>query len=66
MDQHALQALVQKTAAELHVPGALVLLRTPRGDFTAAYGTTRLGSRIQPQPYTQFRIASITKTMTSP
>jgi D-alanyl-D-alanine carboxypeptidase len=65
MDQHALQALVQKTAAELHVPGALVLLRTPRGDFTAAYGTTRLGSRIQPQPYTQFRIASITKTMTS-
>jgi len=65
IDQRALQAIVQKTASELHVPGALVLLRTPQGEFTAAYGTTRLGSQIKPQPDTQFRIASITKTMTS-
>ena len=65
INQRALQALVRKTARELHVPGALVLLRTPQGEFTAAYGTTRLGSRIRPEPYTHFRIASITKTMTS-
>ena len=65
IDQHALQAVVNRTARELHLPGALVLLRTPQGKFTAAYGTTRLGSRSRPRPHTYFRIASITKTMTS-
>src|SRR5580693_6654898 len=65
IDQRTLQALVQKTAAELRVPGALVMLRTPQGEFTAAYGTTTLGAQILPKPDTQFRIASITKTMTS-
>src|SRR5215213_136012 len=65
INQRALQAVVRKTAGELHVPGAVVRLRTPQGKLTAAYGTTRLGSRIRPQPYTHFRIASITKTMTS-
>lgn len=65
IDQRDLQAIVQKTARQLQVPGALVVLRTPQGEFVAAYGTTQLGSRIQPRPYTRFRIASITKTMTS-
>jgi D-alanyl-D-alanine carboxypeptidase len=65
MSRRALQTVVNKTARALHVPGALVLLRSPEGSFTAAYGTTRLGARIRPTPYTQFRIASITKTMTS-
>ena len=65
IDQHALQAMLNKTARELHLPGALILLRTPQGEFTATYGTTRMGSRIRPHAYTQFRIASITKTMTS-
>ena len=50
IDQRALQAIVRKTSLELHVPGALVRLRTPQGEFMAAYGTTRLGSRIRPQP----------------
>jgi D-alanyl-D-alanine carboxypeptidase len=35
IDQRALRALVGKTAQELHVPGAVVLLRTPQGEFTA-------------------------------
>ena len=65
INQRALQAIVRTSGRELHVPGALVLLRTPQGEFTAAYGTTRLGSRIRPKPFTHFRIASITKTMTS-
>jgi CubicO group peptidase (beta-lactamase class C family) len=65
IDQGSLQALVGKTARKLHVPGAVVHLRTPQGEFTAAYGTTRLGARIRPRTYTHFRIASITKTMTS-
>ncbi|MGE3742630.1 MAG: serine hydrolase domain-containing protein [Geminicoccaceae bacterium] len=65
IDRASLQALVNRTARELHLPGALVLLRTPQGELTAAYGTTRLGSRTRPRAHTYFRIASITKTMTS-
>ena len=61
----ALQALLAETARELHVPGAVVLLRTPQGEFTATYGTTQLGTQIRPRADTHFRIASITKTMTS-
>ena len=63
--QSALATLLAKTARELHVPGAVVLLRTPQGELTATYGTTQLGSTIRPRAYTHFRIASITKTMTS-
>lgn len=65
IDQRALQALVDKTARTLHVPGAVVMLRTPHGALTATYGTTRLGAQVRPRPSTYFRIASITKTMTS-
>jgi D-alanyl-D-alanine carboxypeptidase len=65
IDQRALRALVANTARELHVPGAVVLLRTPQGEFTATSGTTRLGSEIRPRTSTHFRIASITKTMTA-
>jgi CubicO group peptidase (beta-lactamase class C family) len=65
IDQAALQALVDKTVQELLVPGAVVLLRTPQGDFTAASGTTELGTRNRPGADTHFRIASNTKTMTA-
>jgi D-alanyl-D-alanine carboxypeptidase len=44
IDRAALQAAVDMTAQQLLVPGAVVLLRTPQGEFTAAYGTTMLGS----------------------
>ncbi|WHZ14250.1 MAG: hypothetical protein OJF52_001086 [Nitrospira sp.] len=40
IDQAALQSLVDTTIKELLVPGAVVLLRTPQGDFTAADGNT--------------------------
>ncbi len=63
--QQALQTAVDTTARELMVPGALVLLRTPQGEFTVAYGTTQLGSAIPPRADTHFRIASNTKTMTA-
>lgn len=65
IDQAALQAMVEATARELLVPGAVVLLRTPQGDFTASYGTTRLGTTSPPGADTHFRIASNTKTMTA-
>lgn len=65
IDQAALKAMVDKTAKELMVPGALVLLRTPQGDFTVSYGTTELGTDSLPTADTHFRIASNTKTMTA-
>jgi D-alanyl-D-alanine carboxypeptidase len=59
----ALQTMVDVTARELMLPGAVVLLHTPQGDFTAAYGTTQLGMTNRPGAGTYFRIASNTKTM---
>ena len=50
IDQAALQAMVDTTAKELLVPGAVVLLRTPQGEFTAASGTTVLGAQARPAP----------------
>ncbi|MEO6967990.1 MAG: serine hydrolase domain-containing protein [Rhodanobacteraceae bacterium] len=65
IDQAALQTLVDTIAKELLIPGALVLLRTPQGDFTAAFGTTQLNTKNPPRADTHFRIASNTKTMTA-
>ena len=61
----ALQAAVATTARKLLVPGAVVLLRTPQGEFMVTYGTTKLGATTPPQADTHFRIASNTKTMTA-
>jgi D-alanyl-D-alanine carboxypeptidase len=65
IDQSALQSMLNTTAKELMLPGAVILLRTPQGDFTAAYGTTSLGATTPPRSDTYFRIASNTKTMTA-
>jgi D-alanyl-D-alanine carboxypeptidase len=65
IDKAALQNLVDTTAKELLIPGAVVLLRTPQGEFTVTYGTTLLGSNSPPTADTHFRIASNTKTMTA-
>ena len=65
IDQAALQTLVDTTAKELLIPGALVLLRTPQGEFMVSYGTTVLGATSPPSEDTHFRIASNTKTMTA-
>ena len=65
IDPKAFQAVVDAAAAKLMVPGAMVVLRTPQGDFNAAVGTTELGAQTPPAPNTHFRIASNTKTMTA-
>jgi D-alanyl-D-alanine carboxypeptidase len=65
IDPKAFQAVLDGAAKKLMVPGALVLLRTPQGNFTAAYGTTELGTPTPPATNTHFRIASNTKTMTA-
>jgi len=65
IDKAALQTMVDTTARELLIPGALVVLRTPQGEFTVSYGTTLLGATSPPAADTHFRIASNTKTMTA-
>src|SRR6476659_9346297 len=65
IDQAALQNMVDATAKELLVPGAVLLLRTPQGEFKVTYGTTQLGTTSPPRADTHFRIASNTKSMTA-
>ncbi|GAA1216620.1 serine hydrolase domain-containing protein [Pseudonocardia alaniniphila] len=65
IDPAALQATVDATAKELLIPGAVVVLRTPQGDFTTVSGTTLRGTESPPGADTWFRIASNTKTMTA-
>ena len=65
IDPVALQATVEGTAKELLLPGAMVLLQTPQGNFVFGYGTTELGVTDPPRADTHFRAASNTKTMTA-
>src|SRR5215510_6319846 len=64
-DPVAFQGAVEATAKKLLLPGAMVLLRTPQGDFAFGYGATELGGTIPPRADTHFRAASNTKTMTA-
>lgn len=65
IDHAALERVVSDAAKEMLIPGAVVLLRTPQGDFKINYGTTQLGATTLPDALTHFRIASNTKTMTA-
>lgn len=65
IDPAAFQAVVEKAAKDLYVPGAMVVLRTPQGEYRAAVGTTELGAQTPPEAETHFRIASNTKTLTA-
>jgi D-alanyl-D-alanine carboxypeptidase len=65
IDQRALEATVATFAQEALVPSAVVVLRTPQGEFSVTYGTTELGTTSPPRADTHFRIASNTKTMTA-
>ncbi len=65
IDPAALQTTVDATAKELLIPGVVVLLRTPQGEFAVTYGTTLLGAKSPPRANTYFRAASNTKTMTA-
>lgn len=65
IDQSALQTMLNAAAKELLIPGAVIVLHAPQGNFTVTYGTTQLGATIPPTADTYFRIASNTKTMTA-
>ena len=65
IDEATLRQSIDTLARDMMIPGVMVLLKTPQGEFVHAYGTTQLGSATPPQAETHFRIASNTKTMTS-
>ena len=64
IDEAALRTSFTQAAKELLTPGAAIILRTPNGNFSAAYGSgTYRGST--PVSFTDhIRIGSITKTFT--
>jgi D-alanyl-D-alanine carboxypeptidase len=63
IDPVALQGIVEETAKKLLLPGAVVLLHMPQGDFAFGYGATELGGTTPPRADTHFRAGSNTKTM---
>jgi D-alanyl-D-alanine carboxypeptidase len=64
VDVAGLQATFEDTAAELGVPGAFMLLRTPGGEVVGSYGTTETGQQIAPRADQHLRVGSNTKTWT--
>src|SRR5262249_24086109 len=64
-DPVALRNTMEATANELMLPGTMVLLRTPQGEFVFGYGATELGSTTPPRADTHFRITANTKTLTA-
>jgi D-alanyl-D-alanine carboxypeptidase len=60
----AMQATVSTMAADMLVPGVVVLLRTPKGDFSYNYGATTYKGSTPPTADTHMRVGSVTKTWT--
>jgi D-alanyl-D-alanine carboxypeptidase len=62
LDRAALQTTVETLAKDLLVPGAVVVLRTPGGDFTSTYGATTYRGSTPTGIDQHVRIGSNTKT----
>ncbi|MFC7242104.1 serine hydrolase domain-containing protein [Catellatospora aurea] len=65
IDQASLQAAVDTAVKQMLVPGAVVLVCTPKGVNTVLSGTLQRGTQTPPATSTHYRIGSNTKTMTS-
>jgi len=64
LDQGGLTATFEEMAKDLDQPGAVLLVRTPQGDFTATYGTVSPTSTTPVSVDDHIRIGSNTKTWT--
>lgn len=64
IDQAALKNLVDTRAKDMLVPGAVVLLRTPKGNFVDAYGVTTYQGTTPTSLDQHMRVGSVTKTWT--
>ncbi|WP_254773669.1 serine hydrolase [Microbacterium sp. cf046] len=65
LDGAALIASFDRLAKTMMVPGAAMLIRTPDGDISAAYGTTALGGSVPVSLEDHIRVGSTTKTWTA-
>ena len=63
-DEAAVTAVFEETAEALGQPGAVMLLRTPEGEFTATYGVTKPGGSTPVSVDDHIRVGSNTKTWT--
>lgn len=61
----ALRTKLDARVKELAIPGAVVVVRTPDGDFAEGFGMKEIGRPGSPGPDDQFRIGSNTKSMTA-
>ena len=59
-----LRPIITEAMRDMSVPGAVVLVRTPAGQFLEAFGTRRVRTDDPVQVGDHFRIGSNTKTMT--
>lgn len=64
LDADALIATFEETAEEMLVPGAVMLVRTPDGEITSAYGVTEWNGTTPVTLDDHIRIGSNTKTWT--
>jgi len=64
LDQAALQTTLEETAKATLTPGAVVVVRTPSGQFRATYGTTTVGGSTPVSFDDHVPIGSNTKTFT--
>ncbi|GAT86090.1 D-Ala-D-Ala carboxypeptidase [Paenarthrobacter nicotinovorans] len=60
-----MRADFERTAKEVLVPGAMVLLETPEGTLTASYGTGTRGAERPVSMEDHIRVGSVTKTWTT-
>ena len=65
IDAAAMRQAVSVRAAQLLVPGAVVIVRTPKGDFTNFYGVTTYKGSTPTSADLHLRIGSLTKTWTA-
>lgn len=64
LDTAAMDQVVDDLATGFHEIGMLVLIRTPAGDYTNAWGTLGIESDDKPTVDTRIRVGSNTKTWT--
>src|SRR5918993_4327881 len=65
IDAAAMRGTVEQLAKEMLVPGAVVILRTPNGEFANTYGVTTFRGTV-PTGFDQHqRVGSNTKTWTA-
>ena len=64
IDAAAMQGTVERLAKEMLVPGAVVILRTPNGEFRTTYGTTTYRGTVPTSFQQHVRVGSNTKTWT--